>query len=632
MKINEITFNKLFQQIVYKLKTLYSKANETFTLASPSGQILTVITELFQTNMLYIQNVQNSFDLNSPINSVNDKLMRTMAKIGQYNPSRSSCAFGSIQINTKADSNILDSINGNVIIFRDKMKLKNSRNNLDYIIDINSDTVTFNLSNNTPIILNVLQGTWRTDLSFTGSGEINQTYIVPQPKGDKDIDNYHFKVFVNGELWQRKQHRFDLLKDEKAYMAYTSFSGGLDIVFGNGNEGLIPELGSIIEVYYLETNGTDGNLLNTQVNEFKFIDFPTDIIGEDIVVDELFNVTIRDEVQFGSNGDNSQFLKSILPYTSNNFVLSGPEQYKFFLMRLGLFSIIDVFTTETTSYDTINKIHKLAQDNLNLFNSINSDDNTSSLKQLVQQNLNEIVLLRKSLLLGTDSLINIFLIPDITLYYGKSVDSNYFNIDESLFIISDIDKQRLLNYLTRDGIQIISNEVNIITPIVKRYVINVNVRLFTDAVEENIINNIISQISTYFVYQMRRDRIPPSDLVRIIDDIDGVDSVTVEFICESNENYHREYLERSQRFQIENKRQPEDSEIIMSDGMVYDRYRSIGLDPILGDILIYKTELPIIRGGFSDRWNNFYNTKPADGLFSSVNVLILPEKSKRKTV
>ena len=60
MKLTELTFNKLYQQIVFNLKNLYSRANSSFTLASPFGQILQSITAIFQLNTL---NVQNLLDL-----------------------------------------------------------------------------------------------------------------------------------------------------------------------------------------------------------------------------------------------------------------------------------------------------------------------------------------------------------------------------------------------------------------------------------------------------------------------------------------------------------------------------------------------------------------------------------------
>lgn len=628
MKLSEITFRKLYQQIIFNLKKLYNRADSSFTLASPFGQILTTVTELFQLNMLHVQHVQSSFDMNDPLNN-NDKTVRALAKIGQYNPCRGKTAAGSLKLRLKAGVNITEEIKGNKIIFTNKQKLKNQKNNLDYMVDLNADELTFTVSNQVPIILNIVQGVWK-DIKYTGTGEKNQSYVVPVQTG-KEIDNYRFNLYVNSELWTVKKHKHDLLPNEKAYVAYTSFSGGVDILFGNDDEGMIPVIGSEIMFEFLLTDGQNGNLVDPQLNEFKFIDLPKTFYGEDINTEQFFDVDINTQITFGTNGDTTEYLKSIMPYVSSNFVLAGPDQYKFFLQRLQLFSIIDVFTSKKNNPNLIINIYNLAKKNTDLLNKINSNDNTSTLKQLVVQNLKEITLLRKSLLTeGGDNLINIFLIPDIRIFYGKDKDTNYFNIDHNKFILDTDEKQRILNYLSVEGLQIITNEVKIIDPTVRKFVINITTRIYDDAIQDNLINNITDKISEYFISQMRRDRIPPSDLVRILDSIDGIDSVTVEFISEQNENYHKEFIIKAEQFTNKNKRYPLDTEIFMSDGKRYNRELSLGLDSILGDILIEKEELPLIRGGFSDRWNNKYNMEPGHGKFSPINILILPEKTKRK--
>jgi len=630
MKLSEITFKKLYQQIIFNLKKFYNRADSAFTLASPFGQILTVVTELFQFNMLHVQNVQRSFDMNDPLNA-NEKTIRALAKIGQYNPARGKCAAGSIKLRLKAGVDVNEEIKGGKIVFSNKQKLKNQKNSLDYMLDLNSDDLTFTLSNQTPIILNIIQGTWK-QITFTGTGEKNQSFVVPAQTG-KEIDNYRFKLYVNSELWDAKKHKFDMLQDEKAYVPYTSFSGGVDILFGTGYEGMIPPVGSEIVFEFLLTEGQEGNLVDPQLNEFKFVDLPKSFYGEDIDAEQFFDVDINTEITFGTDGDSVEFLKSIMPYTSSNFVLAGPDQYKFFLKRLGLFSLIDVYTSKRNNPNIVDDIYKLAKTNTDLLNKINNNDNTSTLKQLVKDNLNEIKLLRKSLLTeGGDNLVNIFLIPDIRVFYGKDSDTNYFNIDFDKFLLDDDEKQRVLNYLSSEGLQIITNEVKIIDPTIRSFVINVTTRIYDDAVEDNIINEMTDKISDYFISEMRRDRIPPSDLIRILDGIDGVDSVVIEFISEQNENYHKEFIIKAEQFNSKNKRYPEDYEIVMVDGTRYNRETSLGLDPILGDILIEKTELPVIRGGFADRWNNFYNEQPGQGRFSSVNILILPEKTPRKTL
>lgn len=628
MQLSEITFKKLYQQITYNLKKQYNRADSVFTLASPFGQLLSVTTQLFQLNMLQVQNVQKSFDLNDPMNN-NEKTIRALAKIGQYNPSRGQAASGSIKLMLKPGASINDEIPGGKVVFRNKQKLKNQKNNLEYLLDLNQEELIFTLSNTTPIVLNVIQGAWKS-ITFTGSGEKNQSVVVPAVNG-KEIDNYKFKLYVDSELWTPKKHKFDMLSDEKAYVLYTSFSGGVDLLFGNGSEGKIPGLGSIITFEYLVTEGQEGNLIDPQLNEFKFTDLPKSYYGDDVDTDQFFDIDNETEITFGGNGDSTTYLKSIMPYVSSNFVLAGPDQYKFFLQRLGLFSLIDVYTSKRNNANLVVDIYNLAKKNTDLLNTIATTDNTSTLKQMVESNLSEIRLLRKSLLTeGGDNLVNIFLIPDIRVFYGKDKDTNYFNLDVQNFLLDNEEKQRILNYLSNEGLQIITNEVKVVDAVIRKYAINITLRIYDDAVENNLINEITNEISEYFIAQMRRDRIPPSDVVRIIDGIDGIDSVTVEFISELNENYHKEFLIKAQEFYIKNGRQPEYNEIIMSDGKTYDSENAIGLDPILGDILIEKEELPIIRGGFTDRYNNFYNMQPGNGLFSPINILILPEKTRRK--
>jgi hypothetical protein len=630
MQLNEITFKKLYAQITYNLKKIYRRANSTFTLASPFGQILSVITELFQLNMLYTQQVQRSFDLNDPSNQ-NEKTIRGLVRVGQYNPARGSSAGGSIKVNLKAGVDVNEEIKGGKIIFRNRSKIKNQKNNLNYVLDLIQDDLTFTLSNNVPVVLNVIQGQWEKQ-TMTGTGEQNQSFVVSVKPG-KEIDNYRFNLYVNSELWVAKKHKFDMLPNEKAYVPYTSFSGGVDLMFGNGDEGAIPPLGSIIQFEYLLTDGQSGNLVDSQLNEFKFIDLPHDMYGEDVEVDEFFDVDINTNVTFGSDGESVDRLKSILPYASSNFLLAGPDQYVFFLKRLGLFSIVSVFTSKQNGHDIVNDIYRLAKANTDLLKKYDSEDNASSIIPIIKANLKEITLLRKSLLTESgDNMVNIFLIPDIRVFYGAEQDTNYFNIDPARFILTEDEKRRILNYLSSESIQVISNEVTIIDPVVRRYVVNVTVRIYDDAVENNVINAIIDKSAEYFISEMRRDRIPPSDLVRIFDTMNEVDSVNVEFMSEQNENYHKEFLIKSEQFQRKNSRAPLPHEIIMSDGKKYNEDMSIGLDPILGDIIIEKDELPIIRGGFTDRYNNFYNVEPGYGQFSSVNVLILPEKTKRRHV
>ena len=46
-----------------------------------------------------------------------------------------------------------------------------------------------------------------------------------------------------------------MIPDEMSIVVKTGLDGGIDIIFGNGSFGRIPRIGSVIEVYYLQTKG-----------------------------------------------------------------------------------------------------------------------------------------------------------------------------------------------------------------------------------------------------------------------------------------------------------------------------------------------------------------------------------------
>lgn len=627
MTLQDLAFGRLYAVLKNKLQKWYGVNGSVFDLASPFGMLLRVISDLFQLNSVNLANAKKSYNLNDPFNN-NVVAIRSLSRLGQYNPTRGVAASGSIIVQLKQNIDVVSEAGGNYLVFFDKMRLTNLKNNLDYTLSLGQDQLTFSLVSNTPIILSIKQGTYKS-IEFTGTGEINQSFVVPV--GDnKELDNYDFKVYVNSELWECKKHKFDLLDNEKAYVAYTSFSGGLDIIFGNGNEGMVPPIGSNIKVEYLLHNGVDGNIQSYNINDFSFIDMPVNDNFEDVTLEDVANIMIDVDVNYGTNGDTINDLKNILPYASPNFVLSGPEQYKFFLKRLKLFSTIDAFTNDKTDSQIKKDIYDLCKKNVDLLNQINLADNANSLKILVEKNLKEIEMLRKLYInIGTESTVNLFLVPDIKVFFGTDLTLNYFNVDIGVFTLDESEKKRILNYLYQDGIQTVTNEVRIIDPVIRKYAINVTARLFSDAIDINVINQITNNISDYFLSDMRRDKIPTSDIIRILDSIDGIDSVTVEFISEQNENYHKEYLLKSQQYFLTNNVLPNDSDIIMSDGMPYNSEKTLGLDMLLGDIILEKDELPLIRGGFTDRYNNYYAIQPGSSLYSPINILILPDKSKR---
>ena len=126
---------------------------------------------------------------------------------------------------------------------------------------------------------------------------------------------------------------------------------------------------------------------------------------------------------------------------------------------------------------------------------------------------------------------------------------------------------------------------------------------FDDAVEENINNQIVDGVSEYFLNLSRLDRVPKKDIVNLISDIEGVDSVDVRFVSKKNEDYHKEFQTADSN-----------SRVITGDTTTtrqagYEPNKILGLDPTLGDIVFESNEYPIVRGGWVDRNGIFYGEK-----------------------
>jgi hypothetical protein len=100
----------------------------------------------------------------------------------------------------------------------------------------------------------------------------------------------------------------------------------------------------------------------------------------------------------------------------------------------------------------------------------------------------------------------------------------------------------------------------------------------------------------------RRDRIPKSDFIAIIESIPGVDTVSFFFVGQKNEENQISIRDLS------NVSQEQLDEVI-------------GMDEF-GDIIIGRNELVLLRGGWTDRNGTTYSESIADGKPGPLNINI----------
>ena len=570
----EITFTRIKSQVQTYLQDSHNKASVLFSPASPYGQILDVLSNLHQLSFVYLKNSINQFDLVSDPNNKNDVVIRNTAILAGHIPGRAISATGNLKLTVKPGVELERELKGGKITFNNRFLLKNKTNGIEYSFNLGQEKVTYNVNPSTIIYIPIIQGKFKSQQN-TGTGRINQTYGIDL-QGAQSIENFNVEVTVNGNYWTIKRHLYELLPNEEACVVRTGLGGGIELIVGNGGVGAIPPIGSVINTTYLATNGADGNIFRRTFNDWKYVDDGIDGFGGQVDPSAIFDTAIFNDINFGADRESIVFTRNILPIVSNNFVLGLPQQYAYTIKRLGVF-------THVNAYEDLGTIYIVVSPNINLFKNQNSD---------------------------------------------------YFTVNIRAFELDDYEKSKIDKYLKTNGNIQLTRSYRIDAPILSYYIMNVFIIRYSDSNDDAVQSEVINAVSDYFLNFSRIDRIPKSDIVKVIAALNSVHSVDVQFISRKNEDYHRQEIQRqkSSRSAASNfetniaiKRRPvaiPNSEIEpVNQDVDYSSNTLLGLDPVLGDIIFEPKELPIIRGGWYDR-NGIYFSDDLNGSgLKSINII-----------
>ena len=554
-----IKATELFQDSFEYLQRTYDQAVETFTPASPFGQILTVVANLGEMIFFYIEAVATENDISR---ARNIESIYGLSRLTGHDPTRGISARGIIGLRLNTSASTL--LNGDYVQIMNGASFEIGQNGLTYFLNFDSDFIRIDKTTKTFVNVEVIQGE-KEDQSFTGTGLALQSYNLTT----KDpTDQFLCSVFVDGQRWEVVDSLYDMGPDKKCAMIKTSVNGGLSVFFGNNQFGMPPALGSRIRVTYVKTRGSAGNIGGKQL-DIKFSDEGTDSSGEQVDLNEILSMNITRNPMFGSDSEDPAFTRLIAPYQSNSFVLANPNNYIYYLSKYDFWSFIDAYNTKNDEY------------------------------------------------LDDDNIIYLFLIPDVKKKLTSDLD--YFSVPEEEFTMTEDEKTMTYEILNKSGRQVVTAETRIVDPIIRRYALNIVLRYFENFDKNEIRIQIRKNLDEYFLNVNRRDRIPRSDVISIIENVEGVDSVNVFFISEQNEQAIRDGFYfvpvfgtdpvTDQKTLIENKK------IVLKEG----EDPQLGLDSF-GDIVIGNDELAIIRGGWKDRNGTFYEPVPEANQISSLNV------------
>ena len=579
----KIRIGDILGETIGFLQETFKQTKTIFTAASPFGQLLIVFENLSQLIFYYIEDSITELNIYEASRASS---IYSLASLAGHNPSRAIGATAQIRIRPKAGI----TFDNNIIILNDLLKLKCTNNGLQYVLELPQDELRLDLTNSAVVtVLGIRQGEVQSQ-TFTAKGIAFESYQMGL-QNNYYVDHFKVNVYVNGEMWTKYESLLDIPRGDKGFIIKTGITNGLDLYFGNGSFGKIPTLGSTIVVEYLSSEGAGGNIKVDDLNQinFTFDETGFSIVGDEVNLNSVLEITVISPPSFGVDPEELELTRLIAPKTSKNFALINVDNYEVLLHKLQMFSTIRVFLAPPPTPPTIPAAITAA--GLVVTGTVSGVALPSPGSNIPR-------------------IINLFLIPDVSQLFTNG--SDYFKLDTEKFKLTLYQKNQLLNFIERSGTKMISTDIIIIDPIITKYILNISVIGFEDVSNDIIKADITNAIGQYFIKLSRYDRVPKSDLIKIIEEVNGVDSVSITILSKLNE-------------EAAIARASAGSASAAPPAVL------IGLDEF-NDIIIKSNELPVIRGGWRDRAQNLYSEVISTTELSPINIEIKTIKSKRNKI
>lgn len=607
----KVRFKEMWSDVRTYMSNLYNEHGQVFTPASPFAQILQTILHVGRMVLYYVEDSITELNIST---ASRPSSIYGLASLTGHSAFRGSASRGRIRLLLKEVP--ANTASGEVLI-PNLMQVYSNVTGVSYIVLIPAEQASIPLRNGAFLDVDLVQGSIEYQQGTSDGGAL-QSYNF-STKGTAFMDEYLVRVFVNGELYQNRSSLLDMGRDEKSCIVRTGMLGGVDVFFGNGDNGAIPPKGASIMIEYLLANGTMGNLSKTIGSNPQNWTIKTEgLMGrEEVDLNKYISVVALTDMTLGEAPEDLALTKVIAPHSSRSMVLANKTNYEYFLRRLNMFSIVDVFRGDNTNEDeAIKREINALQKNIDIHKSYLVDAEQSNSVAKIEEEKEELrkmgVRMRglQQRLFNTqldDNTIYLFLVPDIKKRLGAYT---YFTAPESMFTLSEDEQQSILDLIEESGQRVITIENKILQPRIAKFAINISVRKWEGSSEEAIRDGIMASLSNYFLEMTRRDRVPQSDIVRLCEDIDGVDSVRVSFVGDPRNNA----LYSSEDLMTIKDGLDSDGDIVLS--------RSI--ETTLGGKIVVRDILPLIKGGFTSS-NGFTYTNNAVGdiakkIYGAVNI------------
>ena len=433
------------------------------------------------------------------------------------------------------------------IIIPNKTKLICSYNGLKYNLILPQEAVTYSLSHDVENkYIQVVEGSFETQ-TFYASGALLYTQNVIF-NGDIDID--YLEVKINDEIWERAESLYDMNPDGKQYVAKTSLSKGIDLLFGNNQYGRALHANDKITVTYLIHDGELGNIDTQEDVYFSFEDEIMNTAGDYINANEIFIIKLADDntISGGTYSENSETVKEMIGYNSRALVLADPKNYRVFLNR---FSFVG-------------------------YNRTWSDEGSLIVNSIILKNYKHLL----------------------------ATGADYFNLKKSDLFLSEAQKTSIKNCIANSGQQLSGVTYKINDPEICRYAAYVYIKMKDVQYDRSTVEQAIRNAVGEFFMNIESDIfIPKSDVIAVIKSAsDAIDGVDIYFLGEKNEQaiIDRKYENRIFRFNPSTGTYDVRKEIVYVDAengenpmLGFDEHGNIYLDN--------NDQFPVLMGGWRFR-------------------------------
>jgi len=182
---------QLFQDSFEYLQRTYDQARETFTPASPFGQILTVVANLGEMIFFYIEAVATELNITR---ARNIESIYGLSRLTGHDPTRGISARGIIGLRLNTSASAL--LNGDYVQIMNGASFEIGQNGLTYFLRFDSDFIRLDKTTKTFVNVEVIQGE-KDEQTFTGTGLALQSYNLSTKE---PTDQFLVEVFVDGKV------------------------------------------------------------------------------------------------------------------------------------------------------------------------------------------------------------------------------------------------------------------------------------------------------------------------------------------------------------------------------------------------------------------------------------------------